>query len=83
MAHHARSAGDLVPGWSAEIDRRPTAIHSVDGLFHTVTVSGGSHHITFSLVPPAMNLALLGLLAGVTLMLAPTARSPASFGVRR
>ena len=71
------------PGWNAEIDRRPTAIHSVDGLFQTVTVSGGSHHITFSLVPPAMNLALLGLLAGVTLMLVPNARSPASFGLRR
>ena len=30
---HARSARDLFPGRSAEIDGRPTAIHSADGLF--------------------------------------------------
>ena len=43
----------------------------------------GSHHITFSFVPPAMNWALLGLLAGVALMLVPAARSASSFRVRR
>jgi uncharacterized membrane protein YfhO len=70
------------PGWSAEIDGRPTAIHSADGLFQAVTVRAGSHHSTFSFVPPGMNWALLGLLAGV-LMLVPTATSASSFRVRR
>jgi hypothetical protein len=70
------------PGWSAEIDGRPTAIHSADGLFQALTLPAGSHHITFSFVPP-MNWALLGLLAGVALMLVPTARSASSFRVRR
>ena len=43
----------------------------------------GSHHITFSFVPPDMNWALLDLLAGVALVLVPTARSASSFQVRR
>lgn len=71
------------PGWSAEIDGRPTAIHGADGLFQAVTVSAGSHHITVGFVPPGMNWALLGLLAGVALMLVSTARSASSFRVRR
>jgi hypothetical protein len=48
-----------------------------------VTVPAGSHHITFSFVPPGMNWAPVGLLAGVALMLVPTARSAFSFRVRR
>ncbi len=43
----------------------------------------GSRPITFSFVPPGVNWALLGLLAGVALMLVPTARSASSFRVRR
>jgi uncharacterized membrane protein YfhO len=58
-------------------------IHSADGLFQAVTVPAGSHHITFSFVPPGMNWALLGLLAGIALMVVPTARSASSFRVRR
>jgi hypothetical protein len=71
------------PGWRAEIEGRPTAIHSADGLFYAVTVSAGSHHIAFRFVPPGMNSALLGLLAGVALMLVPAARSASSFRVPR
>jgi hypothetical protein len=71
------------PGWRAEIDGHPTAIYSADRLFQAVTVSTGSHHSTFSFVPPGTNAALLGLRAGVALMLAPTARSASSFRVRR
>jgi uncharacterized membrane protein YfhO len=71
------------PGWSAEIDGRATVIYSADALFPAVTVSTGSHHGTFSFVSPGMNGALLGLLAGVALMLVPTARSASSFRVRR
>jgi len=41
------------PGWSAEIESRPTAIHSAAGLFQAVTVPSGSRHITFSFMPPA------------------------------
>jgi hypothetical protein len=54
-----------------------------DGLFQAVTVPAGSHHNTFSFVPPGMNWALLGLLAGIALMLVPTARSASSFRIRR
>jgi hypothetical protein len=43
----------------------------------------GSHHIAFSFVPRGMNWALLGLPAGVAIMLVPTARSAFSFRVRR
>ena len=40
---------------------------------------GAPARITFSFVPPGMNWALLGCLAGVALMLVPTARSASSF----
>jgi hypothetical protein len=43
----------------------------------------GSPYITFSFVPPGVNWALLGLLAGVALMLVLTARNASSFRVRR
>jgi hypothetical protein len=69
-------------GWSAEIDGRPPAIHSADLTVPGRTVPGGSHHITFSFVPPGMNWVPLGLLAGVALMLVPMARSASSFRVR-
>ena len=46
-------------------------------------MSAGSHHIMFSFVPQGWNRALLGLLAGVALMLVPTARSASSFRVCR
>ena len=52
------------PSCRAEINGRPTAIHRTDGLFQAVTVPAGSHHITFSFMPPGMNRALLGWLAG-------------------
>jgi hypothetical protein len=42
-----------------------------------------THHITFSFVSPGMNWALLGLLAGVALMLMRTAMSASSFQVGR
>jgi hypothetical protein len=70
------------PGWGAEIDGRPTAIQSADALFQAVTVPAGSHHIMFSFVPPGMDGALLGWLAGVAVMLVPAARSASSIRVR-
>jgi hypothetical protein len=70
------------PRWGAEIDGRPTAIQSADGLFQAVTAPAGSHHIMFSFVPPSMDGALLGWLAGVAVMLVPAARSASSFRVR-
>jgi hypothetical protein len=70
--------------WLERRDRRPPNRHyGADGLFQAVTVSAGSHHSTFSFVTTGMNGALLGLLAGVALMLVPMARSASSFGVRR
>jgi len=53
-----------LPAWSAEIRGPPTAIYSADGQFKAVTVRAGSHHIALRFVPPGMNWALLGLLAG-------------------
>ncbi len=41
----------------------------------------GSQRITFSLVPPGMDRAVFGLLAGVALMLVPTAGRASSFRV--
>jgi uncharacterized membrane protein YfhO len=70
------------PGWSEQIDERPTAIHSAEGLFQAVTVPARSHHITFSFVPRGMKRALRGMLVGVALMLVPTASSASSFRVR-
>ncbi len=70
------------PGWSAEIDGRPTGIQSADGPFQAVTVPAASHHIMFSFVPPGMDGAPLGWLAGVAVMLVPAARSASSFRIR-
>ena len=69
------------PGSSAEIDGRPTA--TTARTFQAVTVSAGSHHSTSSFVPPGMNGALLGSLAGVALMLVPMARSASLFRAQR
>jgi hypothetical protein len=60
-----------LPGWSAQLDGRPTAIHRKYRIFQTITVPPGSHHVTFSFTPPDMNWALLGLLGGSVLMCAP------------
>jgi hypothetical protein len=47
------------------------------------TVPAGSDHITLAFVPPDTHRALLGLPAGVGLMLLSTGRTASSFGVRR
>jgi hypothetical protein len=61
----------MLPGWSAQLDGRPAAIHRNHGLFQAVTVPAGSHHVTFSFTPPGMDWALLGLLGGCVLMGVP------------
>jgi hypothetical protein len=60
-------------GWSAQLDGRPTPIRRVDGIFQAVTVPAGSHHVSFSFEPVGMDWALLGLLAGCMLLVAPSA----------
>jgi hypothetical protein len=83
------------PGW-ARLPQSPTTsrlvqspttrIYQLDG--SAVLRRGGlsvdlGDHVTFSFVPPGMKWALVGLLAGVAPILASTARSASSFGVRR
>lgn len=60
-------------GWSAQIDGRPAPIRRVHGLFQAVTVPAGTHEVSFRFAPVGMSWALLGLLAGCTLMLVPSA----------
>jgi hypothetical protein len=60
-------------GWSAQVDGRPTSIRRVDGIFQAVTVPAGSHRVTFSFEPVGIEWALLGLLAGCALLVAPWA----------
>ena len=61
-------------GWTAQLDGRPTPIRRVDGVFQAVTVPAGSHRVSFRFVPVGMDWALLGLLAGCALLVAPAAR---------
>ena len=65
-------------GWSAAIDGHSVPIRRVDGLFQAVAVPAGVHDVSFSFMPPGMDWALAGLLAGGALMLAPLGR-----GLRR
>ena len=61
-------------GWSAQLDDRPTPIRRIDGLFQAVSVPAGTHRVSFRFVPVGMEWALLGLLAGCVLMVAPSTR---------
>ncbi len=63
-----------IAGWDATIDGHPRPIRRVDGLFQAVTVPAGSHRLTFTFAPPGMEWAVIALLSGCALMLAPTIR---------
>jgi len=61
-------------GWSAQLDGHSVPIHSVDGIFQAIRVPAGAEEITFHFTPVGMRWALVGLLAGCVLMVAPTSR---------
>ena len=45
-------AGELDhPGWAADIDGEPVAIHRANGMFRAVCVPGGSHRVSFTFHP--------------------------------
>lgn len=62
-----------MPGWSASIDGRDVAIHTVDGIFQGVQVSPGAHRLAFSYSPPGVDWGALAFLAGVVGLLSPLA----------
>ena len=61
-------------GWSAAVDGHSATIRRVDGVFQAVAVPAGVHEISFNYTPPEMHWALLGLLGGCGLMVAPLGR---------
>ena len=65
----------LLPGWSARLDGRPIVLRRAGGLFQSVSVPAGTHSVTFGYAPPGMNWALVGLLAGCGLLVAPGLRA--------
>jgi hypothetical protein len=77
---HCRRSTTLVrretwfAGWSASVNGRSTPIGRVDGLFQSVRVPAGRDEVSFRFTPLGMRWALLGLLAGVVLIGAPTMR---------
>ena len=60
-------------GWTARVNGKPAHIRRIDGLFQGVTVPAGSHFLTFTFLPPGMQWAAIGLLAGCALLCLPTA----------
>jgi hypothetical protein len=63
------------PGWTAEIDAKPTHIVLVDGVFQGVVVPGGHSTVVFSYTPPGLHLgeviSLVALLwIGVVILIA-------------
>jgi hypothetical protein len=42
------------PGWQAELDGSPIAIHRANGMFRAVCVPGGEHRLSFEFHPWAM-----------------------------
>ena len=72
-----------MPGWTAQVDGRPTVIHQSHGLFQSVRVPAGSHRVTFAFTPPGMGWAGLALLGGCLMMLVPTVRRRGLVSLRR
>jgi len=75
-----------MPGWSAEVDGHSTSIHEYDNTFQAVTVTRGSHLVTFGYAPPYIGWAFAAFLLGCASLVVPPlwvrrrqrARAPAS-----
>jgi hypothetical protein len=60
-----------MPGWHAQVDGRPLAVHPHGPIFQSVDVPGGRSTVQFSFTPPYEGLALAAFAAGlVALVLA-------------
>ena len=64
-----------LPGWSASIDGRPTAIRKNADVFQAVTVPAGIHRVTFDYAPPNIGWGLTAFLAGLTWLLIGAVRA--------
>ena len=53
-----------MPGWSARVDGHPARMQRVDHLFQAVSVSPGSHRVTFGYVPPNVGWGLAAFAVG-------------------
>jgi hypothetical protein len=55
-----------MPGWTATVNGTPVTIHTVDGVYQSITVPRGTSRVHYSFVPPhedpALALALLAVL---------------------
>jgi hypothetical protein len=58
-----------LPGWSAAVDGRPVAIRKANGIFQVITVSAGSHRVTFDYAPPNVGWGFAALVAGCAWLL--------------
>ncbi len=57
------------PGWSAEVDGHPVRVGRADGLFQTISVPAGSHHVRFSYAPLNIDWAYLAFVGGFAWLL--------------
>jgi hypothetical protein len=68
------------PGWRARVDGSPTAVYTANGLFRTVFVPTGAHHLRFDYQPKALyrglGISLATGVAAILLCFAPGRRSP-------
>ena len=53
-----------MPGWSARVDGHPARMQRVDHLFQAVSVTPGSHRVTFGYVPPNVGWGLAAFAVG-------------------
>jgi Bacterial membrane protein YfhO len=56
-------------GWTARVDGRPTPVQRFDRLFQAVTVTAGTHRITFAYSPPHTWWGVAALVAGCAWLL--------------
>ena len=63
------------PGWQATVDGTPTTLYAANGLFRTVFVPNGPHHVRFGYTPRALyrglSVTLITLVAALVLLVVP------------
>ena len=58
-----------LPGWTARVDGRPERVQRFAGLFQAVTVTAGTHRITFAYSPPYIGWGFAAFAAGCAWLL--------------
>lgn len=61
-------------GWSASVDGGTVPVGRVDGLWQTVALPAGSHHVVFSYAPPNIGWGLAAFALGAVVLFAAPAR---------